>query len=177
MSLGLDLGLMGDDVAGGGGGSTPITGIRITISGAGFVGISDLGIIIDGTGEDIVDTLVSPDDTTKTVISSFGDLSDGEYGTDSNFDDNPRRWNDAHWDDVGGTANTVGQHFNGGGGADMNIYVKFASALTSLDKVKLASPQVGTYPISAIAFEDQDGNTLTPTNSPSLAGTEIIYEF
>ena len=178
--LGLGLGFDNVVSGGGGGSSTPITGLVITMSRSdNYAALVDLGITIDGTGLDVMDdlTFVNAD------LTGIGDLSAGQYGTGASFGGTTdgQFWNDAPWNDTGTpTHPTSPVYSDGGAGTELKIYVKFASAITSLDKIKIKAASSASFRIydhDTFSVTDQDGNTLTPTNSPTVPAEIVIYEF
>lgn len=164
MSLGFGLGLMGDSGGGAGGGGGGVTGLVITLSNAGTAGLHDLGITVNDTGDDILPSLT----TAGNNLTSLDDLSAGQFGS-STF--GHVGWAlGAGWDDDGsfGSASPAGD-------SPLVVYVKF-TAETVINKIKTRSYANSSNWIDTISVVDQDGNTLTPTNSPAKA-RNIIWEF
>lgn len=179
MPLGLGLGFVGNE--GASSASTPITGLKIMLTNTNnnFVGITDLGITFGESGLDVVDDLANLSQTVVAVVNGFDDLNLDEYGTDSNYDRNDKDWRLNPWNDSGiPTLNTSIHYSNGNSGAaPLIIFAKLSKEITKPFKVKIRNQVSSLYKPTSASFEDQAGNTLTPTNSPDITATEVIWDF
>lgn len=174
MNLGFGMGF-GNVRSGGAVVSSGIEGIKITITTSNWFNMRDFAIETNGTGLDVLPSLTAVSEGGRNIVDSFDDLAPGQYGTLSDYDNGDSGWNNTKWDD-GDNSTLESSHWNDSSGADVTVFVKFASAITSLDKVKF---YFGSSSATGVSFEDQDGNVLTPTSSPANIGStqEKIWEF
>ena len=164
------------DSSGGGGGST-INGLYIEIPvESSWMGFKDLAITVGASTTDIMTTLTR---SSTSVITGFGDLSAGEYGTDSDYNTADDEWNDAAWNDGDNTANwTSGNiHWTDGSTTGIKMWIKFSSAVELRDvRALIWAPGSYSYDPANWVFEDELGNTLSPTRPSSATDYEHEYD-
>jgi hypothetical protein len=147
--------------------SGTIAGLKITMTGhTQWIGINDLAIEIDGSGNDIVDNL-----TRVNGPLDFTGLSAGQYGTNSSYDDNDALWRNAAWNNVDDPT-VSGAHWSSTPSATFILYFKFAVPV-AVDKVKIFFNNPVMRGIPTTAFEDLDGNAITAQTIPADAADTI----
>lgn len=165
------------DSSGGGGGGSAINGLHIEIPReVSWQGFKDFAITVGVSTSDIMTGLTR---STTNPITGFGDLSAGEYGTDSTYNTADDEWNDAAWDDGSNTANSASGniHWTNSGSVGMNIWFKFASAVELRDvRALIWAPSSYTYDPANWIFKDDAGNTLSPTRPSSATDYEHEYD-
>jgi len=150
-----------------------VGGVKITIPiSSGWFRFPDFSIIVDGSDDDIIDNMTRGGHASTST--GFSDFSLGEYGTTSSYDTNDTVWSAASWDEDQ-SPNTAGGHWNSRSGGTMVVYVKFDTP-REVNKIKIQfnSWQGGTTGQSS--FEDDEGNTMTPTSysGPAISATGVF---
>lgn len=149
-------------------GGPSVTAIRIHVDGTTWIVTNNLGISVYGTTDDLVDGLTAASEASAVIVDEFTDLSAGEYGTNSDYNDGDGEWNDEPWDEGASFIDYVGAHvhWNDASGTDLDIYAKFASEI-ELGSVRIYFGSLDTYGYPAVTFYDQNNELIEPSGSPT----------
>lgn len=154
----------------GGGGAQPeytITGLELdfanVVPSADWVGLIEVAIY-DQNGTNVMPGLTANSDN----VTSLDDLSAGEFGTNSTFDDNESNVNEG-WPSSdtgldGGQTSTVHWAASKATGG-IKLFVKLSSAI-AVTKVEAILRNIKTYTRPELTITDQDSNSVTIALEP-----------
>lgn len=140
-----------------------VTGLRMVIAHtSNSTRISDIALYEDGDwNTDLVASMTAISDGGAIIIDGFNDLSAGQYGTDSDTDDNDNEWNNAAFSRWPYADSITNHHTSETSSSGMTVFFRFASAV-DLEAVIMQYDTPGTYgdPSEEVTFFDMGGNAL-----------------
>lgn len=149
-----------------------ITGLELDFASSTWVGLTEVAIY-DENGTNLMPGLTA----VSTNVTSLGDLSDDEFGTNSEYDDNENLLNEG-WPAAIGSflPGTTTPHWSTNGtGSGIKLFVKF-SAAKKISKISIIFANPQSYDLPTFTVTDQDSNTLSPFLVPNNVGDSIWGE-